>query len=58
MRRRSGRFQGRADALSQACLQRFRLKDGGLRFSASKQCKSVKNPSKKCGSEIVGRIPR
>ncbi len=41
-------------AQSQACFQRFRLKNGGLRPGASEQCKSIKNPSTKCGSEIVG----
>ncbi len=41
-------------AQSQACFQRFRLKNGGLRPGASQQCKSIKNPSTKCGSEIVG----
>ncbi len=41
-------------AQSQACYQRFRLKNGGLRPGASKQCKPVENPATKCGSEIVG----
>lgn len=41
-------------AESQACFQRFRLKNGGLRPGASKQCKSIKNPSTTCGSEVAG----
>jgi len=41
-------------AQSQACYQHFRLKNGGLRPGAAKQCKQIENPSVKCGSEIVG----
>lgn len=41
-------------AQSQACFERFRLKNGGLRPGASKQCKQIENPSVKCGSEVVG----
>jgi hypothetical protein len=41
-------------AQSQACFQRFRLHNGGLRPGASKHCKEIKNPSLQCGSEIVG----
>ncbi|MEO7056008.1 MAG: hypothetical protein ABI281_02800 [Caldimonas sp.] len=41
-------------AQSQACFQQFRLKNGGLRPGASRHCKSIKNPSTTCGSEIVG----
>lgn len=41
-------------AQSQACFERFRLHNGGLRPGAFKQCKQIKNPSLQCGSEIVG----
>lgn len=41
-------------AQSQACFQRFRLQNGGLRPGASKHCKQIKNPSLQCGSEVVG----
>ncbi len=41
-------------AQSQACFERFRLHNGGLRPGASKHCKEIKNPSLQCGSEIVG----
>lgn len=41
-------------AESQACFQRFRLQNGGLRPGAARQCKEIKNPSLQCGSEIVG----
>ncbi len=41
-------------AQSQACFERFRLQNGGLRPGASKSCKQIKNPSLQCGSEIVG----
>ncbi len=41
-------------AQSQACFERFRLQNGGLRPGASKHCKQIKNPSLQCGSEIVG----
>ncbi len=41
-------------AQSQSCFQHFRLKNGGLRPGAAKQCKQIENPSVKCGSEIVG----
>ncbi len=41
-------------AQSQACFERFRLHNGGLRPGASKACKQIKNPSLQCGSEIVG----
>jgi hypothetical protein len=41
-------------AQSQACFERFRLKNGGLRPGASRQCKQIQNPAVKCGSEVVG----
>ena len=41
-------------AQSQACFERFRLKNGGLRPGASRQCKQIENPAVKCGSEVVG----
>lgn len=55
-----GHASGRCAALrkryaqSQACFQRFRLQNGGLRPGASKYCRQIKNPSLQCGSEVVG----
>lgn len=56
----SSKGTSRCDALrkryaeSQACFEHFRLKNGGLRPGAAKQCKEIKNPSLQCGSEVVG----
>ncbi len=41
-------------AQSQACFERFRLHNGGLRPGASKHCRQIKNPSLQCGSQVVG----